>query len=96
VKADKQGDTTWYWCWWDYKETKLNQHLEKLMVKAWAGDPQQKKSKDRLLSFFKNLYFTPVAGLNASPVESLKNIPPPYLNLYSSIFVLHNSPPPWS
>ena len=90
-----QGDTTWYWVWWDHKETRLNQHLEKLVAKAWAGDPQQKKNKDRLISFSKNLYCTPVLSFNPSIPEPIKNIPPPYLNLYASIFARHSSPPPW-
>ncbi len=95
VAVEKDGDTNWYWVWWDHKETRLNQHLEKLVTQAWAGDPLQKKNKDRLISFVKNLYCTPAISFNPLMPASIKNIPPPYLNLYSSVLAIHNSPPPW-
>lgn len=52
------GDTTYFWCWWDSKETKLCRLLDHLTGYAIENLPEQKENQERLFSFFKSLYIT--------------------------------------
>lgn len=56
VKSEKVGDTTYYWCWWDYEETVLNKQLNQLLAKAFGKDPQKKERQNSLDNFFKSVY----------------------------------------
>ncbi len=56
VERNKQGDTTYYYCWWDSKETKLNQQLDDLFAIAWGHDPIKQKNEANLTVFYKSLY----------------------------------------
>lgn len=57
VETEMHGDTTYYWCWWDHEETKLNRQLNQLALNALAKDPQHNRHKQRLTQFFQSLYF---------------------------------------
>lgn len=56
VRSEAHGDTTWYWCHHDRKETKVRKALASF-VAAWMGaGPQQQQDQQRLFDFFKSLY----------------------------------------
>ena len=52
------GDTTYYWCWWDYEETKLNKKLDDVVKLALGNNPNRQENHNRIQKFFKSLYFS--------------------------------------
>lgn len=56
VKKEVVADTTYYWCWPDNEETKLNTQLDKLLICALENIPQRKDNQKRVSDFFKSLY----------------------------------------
>ncbi len=73
VETEIKGDTTYYWCWWDYKETKLNQKLEKLLSFALQNNPKKQKHQILLKNFFKSLYFSESEETMTVAVIEIKN-----------------------
>lgn len=96
VRIDTVGDTVRIWCWWDREESRLHKTLDKLVNKAMGGDRESNDSKDRLLTFFKNLY-TPVSyNFRLCPVQISEERTWPYDLIYSSFIPLPPTPPPRS
>lgn len=89
-------DAVYYWCWRDHKETKLNRRLEELTAQALGRDRKIKGNNERLISFFKSLYFTISYIWNGSASESSDKQCCLFLNLYSSIIMQPPTPPPQS
>ncbi|MDP2175773.1 MAG: hypothetical protein Q8K70_07685 [Bacteroidota bacterium] len=58
VETATKGDTTFYWCWWDHEETKLNKQLIQLVDLAWGNYPRNQDQNKRLIQFFKSIYFS--------------------------------------
>ena len=58
VETETIGDTTYYWLWWDYEETKLSRQLSELISVALANNPKNQENQKRLHNFFKSLYFS--------------------------------------
>ncbi len=56
VREASHGDTTWYHCISDAKETQLFANLEDLVKKELAGNPQHRKQIDELLRLSGALY----------------------------------------
>ena len=52
------GDTTYYWCWWDYEETKLNKKLDDVVKLALGNNPNRQENHNRIQKFFNSLYFS--------------------------------------
>lgn len=51
------GDTTYYWCWWDYEETNLNKQLNKKLSESLDGNPQNQKRQVKLYNFLNSLFW---------------------------------------
>lgn len=58
VSSEKDGDTTYYWCWWDHEETVLSKRLAQLVNNVLGDNPQQSDHSLQLLKFFKSLFFS--------------------------------------
>jgi hypothetical protein len=58
IETYKVGDTAYYWCWWDHEETKLNKQLNHLVSLAMGSNPKNQDNQQRLMNFFKSLYFS--------------------------------------
>jgi len=56
VETKVVGDSLYYWCWWDYKETELNKQLAELVKNTLNNSPQKKEKQEHLFSFFKSLF----------------------------------------
>lgn len=93
AKTEAHGDTTYYWCWWDEAETKLNQQLEELLVTTQSKQPVQPSQQDKLVDFFKTLYCTPPPILGARTFHKGR-ISFTYEHFYSSIAHPPPVPPP--
>ncbi len=58
VEMKTEGDTLFYYCWWDHEETTLNMKLNKLVAHAAGKNSQTRDKVNHLWQFFKSLYFT--------------------------------------
>jgi hypothetical protein len=58
VRQESHGDTTWYFCLADEKETRLFANLDELVKQDMAGNPQHRKQVDELLRLLGVLYFS--------------------------------------
>lgn len=72
VEQDIIGDTTYYWCWWDYEETKLNRQLSDLVSRAMGQNPQNRDKQNRLQTFLKNLYCFDLNTGSTLPVREIE------------------------
>lgn len=52
------NNTTYYWCWWDHEETKLNKELDELVSFILGTNRTRKKNQENLQHFLKTLFFT--------------------------------------
>lgn len=59
VRQESHGDTTWYYCLADEKETQLFAQLEELVKRGMRQNPEQQQRLERLLSLFGLLFFGP-------------------------------------
>jgi hypothetical protein len=57
VRQESRGDTTWYYCIADEKETQLFANLEELVERDLGQNPGRQERIERLLSFFSLLFF---------------------------------------
>jgi hypothetical protein len=58
VRQESHGDTTWYYCLADEKETQLFANLDELVKQDMSGNSQHRKHVDELLHLLGVLYFT--------------------------------------
>jgi len=56
IETAISGDTTFYTCWWDHEETKLNRHLKLLVAQALGNDQQNKDNSKKLFDFSKLVF----------------------------------------
>lgn len=56
IRFEKKGDTIWYYCYWDKKETKLKRDRAQLVIRILPPTDQQQKSQNCINQFFKTLY----------------------------------------
>lgn len=57
VEEEIRGDTIYYLCWWDHKETELNKHLDNLLSYALGNNKHRSESKKRVKEFYQSLFF---------------------------------------
>ncbi len=57
VRSEKHGDTIYYFCWWDNKETKLNQKLNETLSLELGKNASRNTTKSALVDYFKSLFF---------------------------------------
>lgn len=93
VERETRGDTTSFWCWLDRAETALNQQLHELYEIAFNQNPENRKSQQRLFSFFRSLFLeqnNPEAPL----VEALSTANFAYNHNYGGFITQPPVPPP--
>jgi hypothetical protein len=56
IRSKTQGDSVWYWCYHDKKETKLRKNVQSLLTYFLGTSPQNKTDQQHLVDFFKTLY----------------------------------------
>ncbi|HAQ38574.1 MAG TPA: hypothetical protein DCQ58_08705 [Saprospirales bacterium] len=90
VYSKKTTDSSYYWCWWDHEETKLNKQLKNLVRQVFSHNPLKKDRENKLLNFYKNLYFPPQLIISSLANEFLNTSNNYTITLYS---VCPNPPP---
>ncbi|MBK9107612.1 MAG: hypothetical protein IPM92_04310 [Saprospiraceae bacterium] len=94
VERNIVGDTTYFWCWWDYKETKLCKLLDQLTNYAVGNLPEQRDHQERLYSFFKSLFITePLISLDIAITPKKKRIFEVH-EYFTSTIIVPPAPPP--
>ncbi len=68
VWQESHGDTVWYYCLADEKETQLFANLEELVKREMSQNGRQQQRRERLLSLFTLLFFCPKEEAVAVPV----------------------------
>ena len=87
-------DSIQYWCWWDFKETKLNKQLDDLLVGVYQHDSKSKEKQDLLYKFYKSIYFQPVFSWQPQIEEEQKYKVITFCNIHKSLFIQMDSLPP--
>jgi len=90
------GDSVYFWCWWDNKETELDQQLMEL-VNYMLGNNQQGNNEQHFLrNIIKGLCIEKGFDWNAIRPEKHARIQLSiYKKSYSSRYIPTPSPPPW-
>jgi hypothetical protein len=98
VTAQVEGDSTVYWCWWDKKETRLNQQLQALVEQVLAKDPLRHKAQTELFQFLQTLYCNAPPALPSvsctALFSSIKLPLPAYCFNYKTLAMGPPTPPP--
>ena len=94
VHKEITGDTIVFHCWWDNKETMLNQQLKSLVINVFSNNAAKEKTQNQLVHVVKNQFFYDVCNeLVLSPeLGSISFVPT--TNLYSSYSIPPGTPPP--
>jgi len=93
VERENHGDTTYYWCWWDYKETQLSKQLYTLLPYALGTDTNNQKQDQQLSLLLKNL-FLETSSSQSSILAYYKPIHLFKASLYNSVKRKPLAPPP--
>lgn len=94
VEKNEVGDTTYYYCWWDHEETKLNRQLSELVANAMGKNPLNKEKQERLTNFIKNLFLKNHFDKQALQLSGEETIHPSAHITYSSFRFSPPTPPP--
>lgn len=63
MEKELKGDYTYYWCWKDHKETKLNKEIKTRWRSLLGFGKDKKTSNDRKLAVFNPLFYQHQAGI---------------------------------
>ena len=94
VEADTTNNIITYWCWWDYKETKLNKQLTKLLAQFLGNDSKNKETKTRFAQFYHSLYQIKNIPWKANLTTTEINNNTVYCFNYTSLHFPPLTPPP--
>jgi len=94
VEIELKNDTTYYWCWWDHEETRLNKQLSELIWFKVTDNPKNKENQKRLSIFFKSLYFAEYIEKKPFSPLGMKTGFYSHSKLYQILFYPPPVPPP--
>lgn len=88
------GDTTYFWCWWDSKETALNKQLAKLTNFIFGNNNKQKEKKETLKNFYKSIYFQELFNYKTHLLNLKATLQKPFIcNIYLQYINQPDKPP---
>jgi hypothetical protein len=58
VRSEQKGDSIFYWCWHDHKETQLSNKLDDLIAQTFSNKKEDHQQRARFNQFFKTLCFS--------------------------------------
>ena len=90
VETHVQGDSIFYLCWADHKETAVNTQMKNLIRDAAGQDQPNQENQKRLTDFFKTLIHD--KGSEAFIVSRLRTLKPYFF--YALHVLQFNIPPP--
>ncbi|MFZ1703807.1 MAG: hypothetical protein WAT79_05645 [Saprospiraceae bacterium] len=93
LHSEIKGDSIIYYCWWDHKESNLNQKLACLTIDALNQNKQQHQQKQHLKKFLNTLFC-----VNVTPIQFFINFREKLVIesriLWSSRWITPPLPPP--
>ncbi len=94
VNKTELGDSIFYWCWWDYEETKLNKKLDHLLSVFLGQDPKHQQRQHLVIDFLKHLFYAEC--MHWDMVMSILQIHPAGFRTtcFKDITLIQNDPPP--
>jgi len=94
VKAESDGETFYYWCWYDHKETMLNRQIDDLAAQSAETYPKNGKERALLASNQETLYCVFSLNWNFSLNKLLNKPSGLFSHLYPQIYTQPPTPPP--
>lgn len=94
VEAERRGDTTYYWCWWDHEETRLNKKLDQLLAAVLGSDPVNRDNQKQLVQIYKSLYCEKQLEWDLMSFQNDQEIPKTYCFHFGSLVFPPPVPPP--
>ncbi|MBL7978177.1 MAG: hypothetical protein JNN12_07530 [Bacteroidetes Order II. Incertae sedis bacterium] len=94
IKTSVEGDTTYYWCWWDEEETEINNKLNSLALYISKEKQTDQQTVVQIYHYLKTLYFpesTEWIFFNKADYPQLFSWK---VTLYQSFFISPAVPPP--
>ena len=88
------GDTTYYWCWWDYEETNLNKQLNKKLAESLEGNPLNQQRQIKLYNFLNSLFWDQVEILIPENLSFLSKTVFSFTQKHYSKLLFSKPPPP--
>jgi hypothetical protein len=83
VDQSQEGDSLFYTCYKDDKETRLNVEKKRVIAKALGQDPTRKSQTEKLTNFFKTVFSQDAFAWNPNP--------PQPSTIHFSLFTFHYS-----
>lgn len=74
VSKEIKGDSIYYRCWWDHKETALNNKLQKLVANTFDDNEDKKRNQKELNHYLQSFFCSKVFEWQASPFETPSEI----------------------
>lgn len=94
VEKTTRGDSVFYRCWWDKKETAVNKKLDRLAGNTYGKDPQHHHAQMRLLSFLQWPYCEFIDSRNQEPPAGERLPGRDHADYYHSVQLAPPDPPP--
>lgn len=95
VRTETRGDTIYYRCWLDSRESELNQQLKQLVASTLEKDPTNQENQKRLTHFYKSLYrFETQVFPQVLPMKEAGQTIPPPIFFWRSTCIPPGVPPP--
>lgn len=94
VEKETVGDTTFYWCFCDTRETTLNNQIKELASKSQGHNPQNRDNQKRLLTFLQTIFLPNYFSWDPDDSRRDRQVFQTNHFLYASVFVEPLVPPP--
>jgi hypothetical protein len=72
IRSEAKGDTTWYWCYRDQKETLAKNELRRMIVNALAQNPRDYNKQIQIGHFLSTLFVVPARHLPVNDISHWK------------------------
>jgi len=94
IRTESSGDNVYFWCWYDHKETILNQLLDELAAQATETDAKNEEEEALPASSHETIYCIFSLKFNLNLGESLIQPAGSFDHLYPQIYTQPPTPPP--
>jgi hypothetical protein len=96
IKSEVRGDTIWYWCYWDRKETDIKRQINEF-ASYLMGPGQDSRNTGRCITnFFQTLFFPGMQRESNILFDiSCSHCLTPYDFPFSLCEIAPPTPPPW-
>ncbi len=64
AREEIRGDTAFYYCIFDEKETLLYAHKREVSEKKWSTDPENQQQREKIQRLLSSLFYLPVSGFS--------------------------------